>query len=84
MTKRKIAEIVPGKCAAASLDVLSNIFAEQLLPALLPLLEKALQHPDWIVKESAILALGAVAEGVPSKTGFFSLETVVFLCWMIF
>lgn len=51
------------KCSAASLDVLSNIFTHDLLPTLLPLLRESLVHHDWVIKESAILALGAVAEG---------------------
>lgn len=51
------------KCSAAALDVLSNVFHETLLPVLLPLLKSALFSQDWLVKESAILALGAVAEG---------------------
>ena len=51
------------RCSAAALDVLSNVFHEALLPVLLPLLKSALFSQDWLVKESAILALGAVAEG---------------------
>ncbi|KAK6054147.1 HEAT repeat protein [Cooperia oncophora] len=37
--------------------------AMELLPILLPILRDALSHPEWEVKESGILALGAVAEG---------------------
>ncbi|CAJ0950774.1 unnamed protein product, partial [Mesorhabditis belari] len=51
------------KCAAASLDVLSSIFGDHLLPVLLPILREALQHQEWQVRESGILALGAIAEG---------------------
>ncbi|CAI8013786.1 Transportin-1 [Geodia barretti] len=51
------------KCSAAALDVLSNVFNEDLLPVLLPLLKQNLSSQDWLVKEAAILALGAVSEG---------------------
>uniref|UniRef100_A0A915KY87 Transportin-1 n=1 Tax=Romanomermis culicivorax TaxID=13658 RepID=A0A915KY87_ROMCU len=52
-----------GKCSAASLDILSNIFSSDILPTLLPILKETLLHSDWAVKESGILALGAIAEG---------------------
>uniref|UniRef100_A0A8B9H7Z7 Transportin-1 n=1 Tax=Astyanax mexicanus TaxID=7994 RepID=A0A8B9H7Z7_ASTMX len=51
------------KCSAAALDVLANVFRDDLLPHLLPLLKDLLFHPDWVVKESGILVLGAIAEG---------------------
>ncbi|VDK25160.1 unnamed protein product [Anisakis simplex] len=51
------------KCSAASLDVLSGIFNDDFLPTLLPILKETLFHEDWLIKESGILALGAVAEG---------------------
>lgn len=53
-----------GKCSAAALDVLANVFRDELLPHLLPLLKGLLFHPDWVIKESGILVLGAIAEGV--------------------
>ncbi len=51
------------KCSAAALDVLSNVFHQSLLPVLLPLLKESLFSSQWLVKESSILALGAVSEG---------------------
>lgn len=51
------------KCSAAALDVLANVFREDCLPVVLPILKETLFHQDWLVKESAILALGAIAEG---------------------
>ncbi|KAB5553948.1 hypothetical protein PHYPO_G00044520 [Pangasianodon hypophthalmus] len=51
------------KCSAAALDVLANVFRDELLPHLLPLLKDLLFHPDWVIKESGILVLGAIAEG---------------------
>ncbi|KAF8063844.1 TRN1 [Scenedesmus sp. PABB004] len=52
------------KCSAAALDMLSNSLGdEHVLPLLLPIVEARLADPDWRVRESAILALGAVSEG---------------------
>lgn len=51
------------KCSAAALDVLANVFRDELLPVLLPILKETLFHPDWEAKESGILVLGAIAEG---------------------
>lgn len=52
-----------GKCSAAALDVLANVFRDDLLLHILPLLKELLFHPEWVVKESGILVLGAIAEG---------------------
>lgn len=52
------------KCSAAALDMLANVFREDLLPVLLPILKETLFHQDWEIKESGILALGAIAEGI--------------------
>lgn len=46
------------KCSAAALDVLANVFREELLPILVPILKETLFHHDWDIKESGILALG--------------------------
>ena len=54
------------KCSAAALDVLANVFLVELLPVLLPILKETLFHAEWEVKESGILALGAIAEGCMS------------------
>lgn len=51
------------KCSAAALDVLANVYREECLPIVLPILKETLFHPEWEVKESGILALGAIAEG---------------------
>lgn len=58
--------LIIGKCSAAALDVLANVFHDDLLPVLLPILKETLFHQQWEVKESAILALGAIAEGCMS------------------
>jgi transportin-1 len=51
------------KCAAAALDILAVRFQDDLLKVLLPHLNERLHSQDWLQKESAILALGAMAEG---------------------
>ncbi len=51
------------KCSAAGLDVLSNVFHEDILDTLLPILTSKLQSNEWEEIEVAILALGAIAEG---------------------
>ena len=43
--------------------MLSTIFRDEILPVLLPILKEALVHQNWVIKESGILVLGAVAEG---------------------
>mmetsp|Transcript_18691 Transcript_18691/g.56506 ORF Transcript_18691/g.56506 Transcript_18691/m.56506 type:complete len:924 (-) Transcript_18691:2081-4852(-) len=51
------------KCSAAALDVLSTVFAEELLPFVTPTVRERLSDKDWRSRESAILALGAISEG---------------------
>lgn len=51
------------KCSAAALDVLANVFREECLPVVLPILKDTLFHQEWVIKESGVLALGAIAEG---------------------
>ena len=52
------------KCAAAALDVLAVRFGQDLLSVLLEPLKNKLWSDDWLSRESGILALGAMAEGV--------------------
>jgi transportin-1 len=54
------------KCSAAALDILANVFKDEILPILLPILKETLFHEQWVIKESGILALGAIAEGCMS------------------
>jgi len=51
------------KCSAAGLDVLATVFADELLPITLPVINERLREDDWRARESAILALGAISEG---------------------
>ena len=52
------------KCAAAALDVLAVRFGGDLLRVLLGPLKEKLWSADWLQRESGILALGAMAEGL--------------------
>jgi transportin-1 len=52
------------KCSAASIDVLSNMFGDDILEFLLPSLNEHLFHTEWKYRESGILVLGAIAEGM--------------------
>nr|XP_009858661.1 transportin-1 [Ciona intestinalis] len=51
------------KCSAAGLDVLANVFHDDLLPNVLEKLNELLFHQQWVNRESGILVLGAIAEG---------------------
>ncbi|EFA09860.2 Transportin-1-like Protein [Tribolium castaneum] len=51
------------KCSAASLDAIAVKFGEDILPLMIPFLNELLYHQDFLIKESAILALGAISEG---------------------
>jgi transportin-1 len=60
------------KCSASSLDKLAVVYRDGILASLLPLLSQALSargatknedEEKWLVRESGILALGAIAEG---------------------
>ena len=51
------------KCSAAALDLLAGTMPDQLLPVLLPILKEVLFHAEWELRESGVLALGAVAGG---------------------
>ena len=52
------------KCCAAALDMMASTFEAEILPILLPYLQKELESPDWKHREAGILALGAIAEGM--------------------
>lgn len=51
------------KCAATSIDSISTVFKDDLLPHLLPIIQAYIQDADWKRRESAILCLGAIADG---------------------
>lgn len=49
------------KCSAAALDVLANVFQDDILPIIIPILKETLFHSEWEIKESGILALGKLS-----------------------
>ncbi|XP_062175926.1 transportin-1 isoform X1 [Alnus glutinosa] len=54
------------KCSAAALDMISNVFGDDILPTLMPIVQAKLSATDdegWKEREAAVLALGAIAEG---------------------
>eukprot|EP00939_MAST-03C_sp_MAST-3C-sp1_P002298 g2298.t1 len=51
------------KCSGQALDDLSLVFRRELLPVLLPQLHAKWTDPNWRIRESAILAIGAVSSG---------------------
>ncbi|CAI9775741.1 unnamed protein product [Fraxinus pennsylvanica] len=54
------------KCSAAALDFLSNVFGDEILSALMPIIQANLSttgDATWKDREAAVLALGAIAEG---------------------
>lgn len=52
------------KGAAYALDSLAVAYKEQILPYSLPLIEQRLQnHDSWEIRESGVLALGAITRG---------------------
>ncbi|KAJ6821666.1 putative transportin-1 [Iris pallida] len=54
------------KCSAAGLDILSNVFGDEILPTLMPSIQHNLAttgDSNWKDREAAVLAIGAIAEG---------------------
>ncbi|KAL8936758.1 MAG: hypothetical protein Q9216_004762 [Gyalolechia sp. 2 TL-2023] len=51
------------KCSAAALDVLASNFHGAVFQVTLPYLTQNLRHQDWPIREAAVLAIGAVADG---------------------
>ncbi|XP_038972987.1 transportin-1-like isoform X2 [Phoenix dactylifera] len=54
------------KCSAAGLDILSNVYGDEILPTLMPLIQQKLPTTNdsvWKEREAAVLAIGAIAEG---------------------
>jgi transportin-1 len=68
------------KCAAAALDVLAVRFGPDLLAVLLGPLKNKLWSSEWLERESAILALGAMAEGKTSIASKSYLTAVLSGC----
>ena len=67
------------KSSANGLDVMSNLFGDDLLPMILPVVEQRLRDANWRLRESAILALGAVAEGCSGGLAQYVPQLIEFL-----
>ncbi|KAM1243604.1 hypothetical protein ACFX11_035368 [Malus domestica] len=70
------------KCSAAALDILSNVFGDEILPTLMPFVQAKLATSDdetWKGREAAVLALGAIAEGCISGLYPHLNEIIAFL-----
>lgn len=51
------------KCSAATIDCMSNVYGDEILEIILPVLNEQLTHKDWRNREAGILCLGAISEG---------------------
>ncbi|GFP97743.1 transportin-1 [Phtheirospermum japonicum] len=54
------------KCSAAALDFLANVFGDEILPILMPIVQAKLSATGdeaWKDREAAVLVLGAIGEG---------------------
>ncbi|XP_044489331.1 transportin-1-like isoform X1 [Mangifera indica] len=70
------------KCSAAALDVLSNMFGDEILPTLMPIIQAKLATSGdaaWKEREAAVLAVGAIAEGCIIGLYPYLSEIVAFL-----
>tara|TARA_B100001769_G_scaffold256148_1_gene233182 strand:- start:371 stop:3157 length:2787 start_codon:yes stop_codon:yes gene_type:complete len=71
------------KSSASGLDTLSLHFGDELLQIMLPVVEQRLADQNWRIRESAILALGAVAEGCTNGLAQYLPQLVGFLYPML-
>ena len=67
------------KSSANGLDLMSTIFGDELLSMILPIVEQRLRDPNWRLRESAILAVGAISEGCSTGLAQFLPQLVEFL-----
>lgn len=51
------------KCAASTLDVMTNILPRDVMYVAFPFLKEHLNSDRWFIREATVLALGAMAEG---------------------
>ncbi|KAL5857006.1 hypothetical protein ACOSQ3_004464 [Xanthoceras sorbifolium] len=69
---------ITWKMIAAAFDVLSNVFADEILPTLMPINQAKLSASG---DEAAVLALGAIAESC--LNGLYPHLSEVIICCMI-
>ena len=58
---------------------MSNVFGDELLGMILPIVEQRFRESDWRLRESAILAVGAVSEGCDAGLTPFLPQLIEFL-----
>lgn len=71
------------RSSAAGLDMLSNHFGDELLPIILPIVQQRLGDAVWRVRESAILALGAISNGCATGLAPYLPDMVAMLLPML-
>lgn len=67
------------KASAKGLDALSYLFPSEILPFLLPIIERYLNSEDWLEREAAILAIGAVSRGCEEHLYAYLPQIIPFL-----
>lgn len=72
-------DLLIGKCFVVVLDVLVNVFREEILLILFLILKEILFYVNWEVKESGILVLGVIVEGCMNGMIFYLLELTFYL-----
>lgn len=60
-TTLEISEPTLRKACGRGLEELANVFQEDLLEVIIPMIQAGLQSEDWLDREASILALGATA-----------------------
>ena len=71
------------KCSAAALDLLANSFPERIFHISLPYLKNNLQNPEWPMREAAVLAFGALADGCEAVVSPYLPELIPFLITLL-
>ena len=71
------------KCSAAALDVFARDFKEPIFTCAMPYLTNNLKHEDWPLREAAVLALGAIAEGCMDQVGPHLPELIPYLITLL-
>jgi len=71
------------RSTARALDNLAIRYQNELLKILLPKLEERMNHQNWMIRESAILALGAIGVGCREDIEQYLDSIMPFLCQRI-
>ena len=71
------------KCSAAALDVLASVFHQPVFETTLPYLKVNLTHAEWPMREAAVLAIGAIADGCMEVVGPHLPDIIPFLITLL-